>query len=196
MSWKGILSIAATCLVAGVVVGLVLGLRGCGGGASKLLQENAELKAEVTQHKFDAAEAAVVRLQHAEARNDAELELAARVELAAASADTVRRLRGRVAKAGRERDERDSLIEALDEENGGLLMNNGLLELALESARLELEAVDVGEAAWKSALATSEKRADKLENYVAKEKKRLIWSNIGSALGASLITLGAVAVAR
>ena len=196
MTWKGITGLVASVLVAGFVAGLVVGLRGCGGSASKLLQENAELKADVSRFHALAKDAQAARALHATARHDAERALAAAVEHEVASADTVRRLRARVAKAGRQRDERNDLIDALDRDKGREVMKNGLLTLALESARLELQEADTGEQAWKSALEASERRGDKLERHIMKERPKRILIGVGSALGGAGVVALAVAVSK
>ena len=196
MNWKGILGLAASCLVAGLVVGLVLGLRGCGGGANKLLQENAELKAEVTRYRYLASEASKARAEHAEARHDAERALAASQEAEAASADTVRRLRDRVAKAGRKRDERDDLIDALSAQNAVKDDQIDWITAALEASKQETSFSMEAEQATNRALVASETRGDKLERYVVKSKRRLIWSNVGSVLGTSLVFTAAAVATR
>jgi hypothetical protein len=196
MNWKGILGIAASCLVAGLVIGLVIGMRGCGGGANKLLQENAELKSEVTRQRFLASRAEDLRAQHAERRNNAERALAAAKAKEAKSAGTIKDLRIKVARAGRKRDERNDLIDALEGQNAVKNEQVDMLQAALDIAAEEMDAEFLAHSHTKTALGVSEKRANKLERYVVKEKPKRILIGIGSAVGASLVTLGAVAVAR
>jgi len=196
MDWKAVSIIAASCLAAGFVGGLALGVRGCGGGASKLLQENAELKSEVTRQRFLANQAEELRAQHAERRHAAERALEAMLVKDAASATTIKDLRAKVRKAGRKRDERNDLIDALEGQNMVKNQQIDLLQSALEAAAEEIDAVDQAHAHTSAALDASEKRADKLEKYVMKERPKRILIGVGSAVGASLITLGAVAAAR
>jgi hypothetical protein len=196
MDWRASLILAASCLTAGVVLGLVLGIRGCGGGASKLLQENAELKAEVTRQRFLAGQAEELRAEHAARRNAVERELEAAAAKEAESADTIKHLKRRVIRAGRETDERDDLIAAYERQD--VVKNNqiDLLHEALSIAAEEMDAEFMAHAHTKTALSASEKRANKLEKYVMKERPKRILIGVGSAVGASLVTLGAVAAAR
>jgi len=196
VDWRGILIVAAACLGVGFVGGLTLGLRGCGGGASKLLQENAELKSEVTRQRFLADQAEELRATHAERRHAAERALAAAEAREVASKDAIRTLRMRVAKAGRKRDERNDLIDAYAQQAEVKDSQIDLLQEALRAAADEIAASYDVEAALELALVASEKRADKLENYVIKERPKRILIGVGSAVGASLLTLGAVAAAR
>lgn len=192
MDWKAAAILAVSCLAAGIVLGLTLGLRGCGGGASKLLQENAELKAEVTRQRFLADQAEELRAQHAERRNTAERALAAMEEQEAESANTIKHLRRRVVQAGRKTDERDDLIVAIDRDRTKKGQQVDLLEVALAAAADEIAASYDVEAALELALSASEKRADKLERHVMKERPKRILIGVGSAVGASLLTLGSV----
>lgn len=193
MDWRGISILAVGCLAAGFVLGLVIGLRGCGGGGvNKMLAENAELKAEVTRQRFLANQAEELRAQHAERRNTAERALAAAEVKDAESADTIKHLRYRVVKAGRERDERDDLIDAIDRDRNDKAAKVDMLKMALAAAADEIAASYDVEAKLNLALSASEKRANKLERYVMKERPKRVLIGVGSAIGTAAVTLGAV----
>lgn len=182
MTWRGILGIALACFVlGGLSVGSVM--RGCGGGTSKLLTENAELKAEVTRFKFLASEAAESRAIHAKRRHDAERALEASESREATATEQVARLRSRVAAAGRQRDERDDLIEALDQEVVSKAERIDLLTAAVGAAAEEIELGHTVEANLNAALVASESRGDKLEKGLMKERPKKILIGVGSAIG-------------
>ena len=183
MDWKGILGLTVAALIVGLALGLVVGMRGCGGSTSKLLQENAELKAEVTRHKFLADEAERLRAKHAERRNTAERELAAMEEQQAASEGTIKDLRVKVAKVNRKRDERNDLIDAYESQAQVKDNQNDLLQAALSAAKDTMDAEFTAHSHTKSALATNEERADKLEKHVMKERPKKILIGVGSAIG-------------
>jgi hypothetical protein len=189
MNWKGILSIAFICTVVGLMSGLALGMRGCGGGTSKVLQENAELKADVTRYKFLASEAEDRRAVHAERRNTAERALAANQAKHAADAGTIKTLQGRVKAAGRKRDERNDLIDAYASQAVVKDTQIDLMGQALTAAKDELEESYTVEARTSDALVSSEKRADKLEKHLLKERPKKILIGIGSAVGSVGVTL-------
>jgi hypothetical protein len=196
MDWKASLGLALACTLLGLALGLMLGMRGCGGGTSKVLQENAELKAEVTRYKFLASEAEDRRAVHAERGNTAERALAANKAKHAADAGTIKTLQGRVKAAGRKRDERNDLIDAYASQNVVKDEQIDLMGQALDAAKAADAESRTVEARTSDALVSSEKRADKLEKHVLKERPKRILIGVGSAVGASLITLGAVAAAR
>jgi chromosome segregation ATPase len=184
VNWKGILGIAVGSAVAGLVLGLVLGMRGCDGGSvTKLLEENAELKVEVTRQRFLAHEAEKERADHAVRRNDAERQLEAARAKQAASDGTIKDLRGKVARAGRKRDERNDLIDALEMQNAVKEDQIDWLQLALDASKDETIAANHGRLSLDAALVASEKRADKLEKHVMKERPKRILIGIGSAVG-------------
>jgi chromosome segregation ATPase len=191
MNWKGILGIALTCLVLGAAGGLLVGMRGCGGGTSKLLQENAELKAEVTRHRFLASEAEKARASHATKRADAERALLASESREATATEQVARLRRRVAAAGRERDERDDLIGALDQEVSSKTARIDMLTAAVAAAAEEIELGHAIESSLNAALVASESRADKLERGLMRERPKKIIIGVCSAVGGA----GAMALA-
>lgn len=184
MNWKGILGITLSAAAAGLVLGLVIGLRGCGGGnINQLLQENAELKAEVTRQKLIADEADALRADHAERRKAAERALAEVKVRAAASDGKVKELRAKVKEANHERDERDDLIEALDLDRAEKSEQIDLLQTALSAARDEIATGHTVEAALNKALLASESRADKLEQHAMKDRTKKILIGVGSAVG-------------
>jgi hypothetical protein len=184
MNWKGILGIALGSAIAGLVLGLVLGMRGCDGGSvTKLLEENAELKVEVSRQRFLAHEAEDEREAHAVRRNDAERQLAAARAKQKASDSTIVDLRGRVARAGRKRDERNDLIDALEGQNAVKDEQIDWVQAALDASKDETVAALQGRLSLDAALVASEKRADKLEKYVMKERPKRILIGIGSAVG-------------
>jgi chromosome segregation ATPase len=178
------------------IIGLVIGLRGCGSGsASKLLQENAALKQEVENQRFLAKQAEELRAAHAARRNAAERELEAAEEREAEAASTVATLRKRVKAERKKRDARDELIDALDKEMEASKTRAAFLSQALDAAKLELEQSYQIENALNAALRASEQRADKLEKHVGKSRRHKIAIGIGSAAGGAVLTLGAVAAA-
>jgi hypothetical protein len=197
MSWKGILGIAASCLVVGLAVGLLIGLRGCGGGGvNKMLAENAELKADVKRFKFLAGESEDRRAVHAERQNTAERAVAAMRAKQAADAGTIKTLEDKVKAAGRKRDERNDLIDAYATKLVEKAAEIDFLGQALDAAKAAAAESLTAEARISDALVASESRAAKLEKYVMKERTKRIMIGVGSAVGASLVTLGAVAAAR
>ena len=109
----------------------------------------------------------------------------------AAAIDTVKRLRKKVVQADRQRDERDDLIGALDEDREAKDEKIDLLQAALDAAIAEIEAGQTIEAALNTALVASEKRADKLEEHVMKDRRKKIAIGVGSAVGGIAITFGA-----
>jgi chromosome segregation ATPase len=184
VNWKGILGIALGSAVAGLVLGLVLGMRGCDGGSvTKLLEENAELKVEVTRQRFLAHQAEDERADHAVRRNAAERELAAAKAKQAASDGTIKDLRSKVARAGRKRDERNDLIDALEMQSAVQEDQIDWVQAALDASKDETVAAIQGRLSLDAALAASEKRADKLEKYVMKERPKRVLIGIGSAIG-------------
>lgn len=192
MNWKGILGIALSCLMLGLAGGLLIGMRGCGGGVSKLLAENAELKAEVTRFKFLASEAEESRAIHARRRHDAERVAAALQEQNEVTTRTVADLRKKVARAGHKKDERDDLIVALELDGAVKDKRIDLLQAALNLSKEAEEAEFQAHSHTKSALTVSESRAGKLEKGLMKERPKKILIGVGSAVGASLLTLGSV----
>lgn len=174
------------------VLGLMVGLRGCDGGATnKLLQENAELKQEVTNARFLIDEAEKRRAEHAVRRNAAERKLKAVEIRETAAVESVVYLRRRVGRERKERDTRDDLIDALDKDIEVKKARIDLLYEALTVAELELEEGHAIEASLNKALLASEKRADKLEKHVMKDRKKKIAIGVGSAAGGILLAFGA-----
>jgi hypothetical protein len=183
MDWKAALAIGFICTVVGLMSGLALGMRGCGGGTSKMLQENAELKADVSRFRFLAGEAESQRADHAERRHTAERALAALQAKRAADAASIKALLAKVKAAGRKRDERDDLIDAYASQNALKDEQVSLLTQALDAAEVELELSYTAEERLNDALVASESRADKLEKHVLKERPRKILIGVGSAIG-------------
>jgi chromosome segregation ATPase len=189
---KAVTGIALGSAVAGLVLGLVLGMRGCDDGSvTKLLEENAELKVEVTRQRFLAHEAEKKRADHAVRRNDAERELAAMVAVQAETVGTVKVLRAKVKAAGRKRDERNELIDALEMQNAVQEDQIDWVQAALDASKDETVSAIHGRLSLDAALVASEKRADMLEKRVMKERPKRVLIGVGSAIGASLLTLGA-----
>jgi chromosome segregation ATPase len=184
MDWKGVAGIALATAIAGLLMGLVIGTRGCGDGSvNKLLQENAELKTQVTHHRFIARQAEKERAQQAERRNTAERVVGRLEAKQAASAATIKDLQTKVAKAGRKRDERDTLIDALTLENGAKDEQINWLKAALDASKSETTFAMDAEHAINQALVASEERADKLEKAVMKDRRKKILIGVGSSIG-------------
>jgi chromosome segregation ATPase len=192
MDWKGVLGIALACLFAGLLSGLVLGARGCETqGVTKLLQDNAELKANVTRYRFLAKQAEKERAKHAERRHTAERAYERIKAKQVASGKTIKVLRGQVAAAGRKRDERDALIDALTIDIGEKTEQINWLKAALDASKEETTSMYSAEQALNKALVASEERADKLEAHVMKDRKKKIMIGVGSAIGgAGVMALG------
>jgi hypothetical protein len=198
MDWRGILGIALSSAAAGLILGLVLGLRGCSdGGVTKLLEENAQLKVEVDRQRSKAVEADELRVEHAEGREAAERALAEMQAGKAAAADEVKRLRDKVRKAGRKRDERDELIDAY--EGQAAIKDNQIdwLQAALDASKQETTLAVDAELALNRALVASEERADLLEKRVLKDRRKKAWIGVGSAVGgAGVMALGVYGAGR
>lgn len=193
MDWKAVSGIAIACALAGLLSGLVIGMRGCeDGSATKLLQENAELKAQVTRHRLAATQAEKNRAEQERLRLIAEQAAAAIGVKEAASYDKIKTLRAKVAKAGRERDERDDFIAELEKDRGQKIERINWLEAALEASKAETGFAVEAEQATNKALVASESRADKLEAHVMKERQKKIAIGVGSALGGCALTLASV----
>lgn len=192
MDWRGIAGIAVACALAGLLSGLVLGMRGCNDGSiTKLLQDNAELKADVTRYRFLAKQAEKERAKHAERRHTAERVVARLEAKQDASAATIKDLRSAVARAGRKRDERNDLIDALTLSNGEKDEQINWLKAALDASKAETTFALDAEHAVNKALVASEERADKLEAHAMKGRKQKILIGVGSAIGgAGVMALG------
>jgi len=192
MDWKGVLGIALACLFAGLLSGLVLGMRGCGDeNINKLLQENAELKSDVTRYRFLAKQAEDERAKHAERRHTAERAVKRLQEAQEASGQTIKDLRAAVVAAGRKRDKRDDLIDALTLDIGKKTEQINWLQAALDASKEETISMYSAEQALNKALISSEERADKLEAHVMKDRKKKILIGVGSAIGgAGVMALG------
>ena len=192
MDWKGILGIALACLFAGLLSGLVLGARGCEGESiTKLLQENAELKSDVTRYRFLAKQAEDERAKHAGRRHTAERAAAAIAAKEAAANDRIKRLRRRMVQAGHKADERDELIAELDRDRNAKAEQINWLQAALDASKAETTSAIEAEHALNKALVASEERADKLEAHATKGRKQKILIGVGSAIGgAGVMALG------
>ena len=192
MDWRGIAGIALATAVAGFVVGITLGMRGCEGqNITKLLQDNAELKGDVTRYRFLAHQAEDERAMHAERRHKAERALAAIQAQQAASDTTIAGLRDKVRKANKARDERDDLIDALTLDINAKKEQINWLQAALDASKEETTAMYSAEQALNKALLASEERADKLEAHAMKGRKQKIAIGVGSGLGGIAIAFGA-----
>jgi hypothetical protein len=192
MDWRGITILTLGSAAAGIILGVTLGVRGCSdGGVTKLLEENAQLKVEVDRQRSKAMEADELRVAHAEGREAAERALAAMQVDKAAADDKIKRLRDAVRKAGRERDERDDLIDAYE---GQAVVKDGQidwLQAALDASKQETTAAVDAELALNRALMASEERAYMLEKRVMKDRRKKAWIGVGSALGgAGVMALG------
>jgi chromosome segregation ATPase len=192
MDWKGIAGIALACVLAGFLSGLVLGARGCQSqNITKLLQQNAELKGDVSRYRFLAKQAEDERAMHAERRHTAERALAAIEAKQVVSTATIKDLRFKVAKAGRKRDERNDLIDALTLSSEEKDEQINWLKAALDASKEETTSMYSAEQALNKALIASEERADKLESHMMKDRKKKIAIGTGSAVGGILLTFGA-----
>jgi len=184
VDWRGIVGIAVACALAGLLSGLVLGARGCESqSVTKLLQDNAELKADVTRYRFLAKQSEKQRAIHAERRHAAERAYERIKAKQAASAKTIKDLRTKVIRAGRKRDERNDLIDALTVAIGEKDEQINWLKAALDASKEETLSMYSAEQALNKALVASEERADKLEAHVMKDRKKKIAIGIGSGLG-------------
>lgn len=184
MDWKGIAGIAVAAALAGLLSGLVLGMRGCGdGNITQLLQDNAELKSDVTRYRFLAKQAEAERARHAERRHTAERMVKRLTEAQATSGKTIKSLRTQVVAAGRKRDKRDDLIDALTADNQTKSEHINWLNAALDAAKAETLSMYSAEQALNKALIASEERADKLEAHVLKDRKKKIFIGVGSGVG-------------
>jgi hypothetical protein len=191
MTWKGILGIALGSAVAGLVLGLVLGMRGCDGGVNKLLVENAQLKVEVDRQRSLAVEANELRVEHAEAREVAERALAATEVRAVAAGDEVKRLRVKVARAGRQRDERDDLIDAYEGQAVVKDEQIDYVQAALDASKQETSFAIEAEQSVNRALTAQTTRAGMLEKRVMKDRQKKILIGVGSAVGGVALAFGA-----
>jgi chromosome segregation ATPase len=193
VDWRGITGIAVACALAGLLSGLVLGMRGCGdGNITKLLQENAELKSDITRYRFLAKQAEKERAKHAERRHAAERAYERIKAKQAASAKTIKDLRTKVIRAGRKRDERDALIDALTVAIGEKDEQINWLKAALDASKEETLSMYSAEQALNKALVASEERADKLEAHMMKDRKKKIAIGVGSAVGGAGLSFLAV----
>lgn len=192
MDWKAVSGIAIACALAGLLSGLVLGARGCESQSiTKLLQDNAELKADVSRYRFLAKQSEKERAIHAERRHTAERAVKRLEEKQAASATKIKDLRNRVALAGRKRDERNELIDALTVAIGEKDEQINWLNAALDASKEETLSMYSAEQALNKALVASEERADKLEAHVMKDRKKKIAIGVGSGLGGIVLAFGA-----
>ena len=184
MNAKGVAGLSVGMAVAGLVMGLVIGMRGCDdGSATKLLQANAELKAEVTRHRLVAEQARKQREEQERLRVTAEQAAAAIAVKEAAAGDRIRVLRRRIVQAGHEADERDELIVEIDRDRDAKAERINWLEAALAASKSETGFAVEAEQATNKALIASESRADKLESHVMKERQKKILIGVGSAVG-------------
>ena len=193
MNAKGIAGLSFGMVVAGLVMGLVIGMRGCDdGSATKLLQENAELQAEVTRHRLVAEQARKQREEQERLRVTAEQAAAAIAVKEAEAGDRIRVLRRRIVQAGHEADERDELIVEIDRDRDAKAERINWLEAALAASKAETGFAVEAEQATNKALVASETRADKLEAHVLRDRKKKIAIGVGSALGGCALTLASV----
>ena len=169
-------------VTAGLIMGLVLGAKGCDDGSvTRLLEENARLKIESEKHRADAfaAESGLAKAQERLAELRA-IQVSHEGEIAA--------LRKKVRQANRPRDERNEYIDALEKENVRLK------EIDLFHRDALTAAVTRGDH-YQLAAEKEKERADMLEDKVLKGRTQKILIGVGSAIGASALTLGAVAAA-
>lgn len=190
MNAKGVAGLSVGMAVAGLVMGLVIGMRGCDdGSATKLLQANAELKAEVTRHRLVAEQARKQREEQERLRVTAEQAAAAIAVKEAAANDRIRRLRRTIVQAGHKADERDELIVEIDRDRNAKAERINWLEAALAASKAETGFAVEAERATNKALIASESRADKLESHVMKERQKKILIGVGSAVGGAGLAL-------
>jgi len=176
-----------------MALGLLIGIRGCSDGSpTKLLQENAELKAQVTRHRRYAELAEERRAEQERLRITAERAAAAIGGKAAAADDKIKKLRRRVVQAGREADERDDLIAEIDRDRRAKAERINWLEAALTASKAETGFAVEAEQSVNHALVASETRADKLERHVMKDRQKKILIGVGSALGGAGLALASV----
>lgn len=193
MTWKGITGLSVGMAIAGMALGLLIGIRGCSDGSpTKLLQENAELKAQVTRHRRYAELAEERRAEQERLRITAERAAAAIGGKAAAADDKIKKLRRRVVQAGREADERDDLIAEIDRDRRAKAERINWLEAALTASKAETGFAVEAEQSVNHALVASETRADKLERHVMKDRQKKILIGVGSALGGAGLALASV----
>ena len=198
MTWKGVLGTTLAATVLSFVLGLTVGMRGCqDASVTKLLEENARLKVKVQTHEERAQAIAKQRDAESQRRLAIERELEAARAREQAASESVKGLRRiveqRTAKA-QCKPERE-LIAALDRDRARKTERIGLLQQALEGAKLEIELGHSAEGELNKALMASEDRADALEKHVGKSRRAKILIGIGSALGGVALTLGATAAA-
>lgn len=190
MNAKGVAGLSVGMAVAGLVMGLVIGMRGCDdGSATKLLQANAELKAEVTRHRLVAEQARKQREEQEALRVTAEQAAAAIAVKEAAAGDRIRVLRRRIVQAGHEADERDELIVEIDRDRNAKAERINWLEAALAASKAETGFAVEAEQSVSRALVASEERGDKLEKHVMKERQKKILIGVTSAVGGAGLTL-------
>ncbi len=190
MNAKGVAGLSVGMAVAGLVMGLVIGMRGCDdGSATKLLQANAELKAEVTRHRLVAEQARKQREEQERLRVTAEQAAAAIAVKEAAAGDRIRVLRRRIVQAGHEADERDELIVEIDRDRDAKAERINWLEAALAASKAETGFAVEAEQSVSRALVASEERGDKLEKHVMKERQKKILIGVTSAVGGAGLAL-------
>ena len=190
MNAKGVAGLSVGMAVAGLVMGLVIGMRGCDdGSATKLLQANAQLKAEVTRHRLVAEQARKQREEQERLRVTAEQAAAAIAVKEAAAGARIRLLRRRIVQAGHEADERDELIVEIDRDRDAKAERINWLEAALAASKAETGFAVEAEQSVSRALVASEERGDKLEKHVMKERQKKILIGVTSAVGGAGLAL-------
>lgn len=179
-------------LLIGAVLGVaitVVGFKGCS-DEPPLVQRDAELQTEVERHRILAHQAEERRAKAAHDRDLAKAKLAQLEEENATLSNEILK-RPRPTTYRQAVTQLDTCLDVVLRKDQAM----DLVKEAVDAYEVELNAASDQTVALQLALEASEERADLWKRRSLKDRRKKIAIGVGSALGGSLLTLGAVAAA-